>query len=109
VLDEVAVVVADGHDVIEVVFVVVLDVEFVAFQGAGEDGVQCSFAGVGLEVVLDGGLAGLVFVFALLGVVPPEEDFFAGALFADDSSAQGIVAIFDVAVAGAVGFYDAVV
>jgi hypothetical protein len=29
----------------------------------------------------------LVFVFALLGVVPPEEDFFAGALFADDSSA----------------------
>jgi hypothetical protein len=40
-----------------------------------------------LEVVLDGGLAGLVFVFALLGVAPPEEDFFAGALFADDSSA----------------------
>ena len=86
----------------------ILNLEFTTFHGAGEDGVECRFAGVRLKVVLDGVLAGLVLVLGLLGVAPPEKDLFVGALGADDSSAQGIVAVGDVGVV-AFGFDDAVI
>ena len=48
-------VVADRVDVVEVVLVIPLDVEFGAIDGAGDDGVQCGW--VGPEVVLDDGLS----------------------------------------------------
>ena len=47
------------------------------------------------EVVLDDGLAGLVFVFATLLVAPPEVGGFGAALFALHAAAGGVVEEFD--------------
>jgi hypothetical protein len=57
---------------------------------------------------LDAGLTGSVFVFRALAVAPPEEGGFCGAFFTDDSSSEGIIAVFDVVIVD-VYFDDAIV
>ena len=74
---------------VEIVFVIPFHLVFAAIDGAGDDGIECS--GVGPEIVLDDGLAGLVFVFAAFLVSPPEVGGFGSALFALDAATSGIV------------------
>ena len=93
VLQHVAGVVADGIDVVEVVLVVPLHLELGSVHRAGDDGVQGG--GVRPEVVLDGGLAGLVLVLAAFLVAPPEVGGLGAAFLALDAAAEGIVEELD--------------
>lgn len=104
---EVAGIVADGHNVVEVVFVIPFHFEFGAIYGAGNYGIECG--GVGPEVVLDDGLTSLVFMLAAFLVAPPEVGSFSAALFALDASASGIVKKLDRGTLVHFDFPDAVV
>ena len=83
-----------------------LEFVFNAVDGSGDDAVEATR--VFHDVVLNDGLAGTVFVLGAFGVTPPDECCISAAFSADDSSAEGIVAVFDV-IAVYVGGDDAVV
>lgn len=92
-LDEVAAVVGDGIDVIEVVFVIPFHFEFGTVHGTRDDGVQLIW--MAEEVVLNDRFGGGVLVFGKFAVAPPNEGGGGASFFAQDSATEGVVAVFD--------------